>query len=70
MILAKVIPSAKFAPLPVEVLYHGRWWAAKLLEENATLGHIRWIQLGYDAPDQDEWIDLSKIRPLTSEASR
>ena len=70
MILAKANAQALFDPKPVEVFYHGEWWAGKLLETNATSGRIRWMQLGYDSPEQEVWIKLGKIRPLTPAARR
>lgn len=70
MILAKADAKAFFAPKPVEVFYHGEWWTGKQLEANADSGHIRWMQLGFDTPEQDVWIELSKIRPLTPAALR
>jgi len=64
MIVAKTKSVNVAAPEPVKVLYHGQWWKAKLMERRAGRGRIRWIQLGYDAPDQDVWIRLNNIRPL------
>ncbi|HEY9753877.1 MAG TPA: caspase family protein [Oculatellaceae cyanobacterium] len=70
MILTKANANAYFAPKAVEVFYHEQWWAAKQLETNGTSAHIRWMQLGYDSPDQDEWIELSNVRALTPDALR
>jgi hypothetical protein len=70
MILVKADPKAFFDPKPVEVFYNDEWWAGKQLETNATAGHIRWMQLGFDTPDQDVWIERTKIRPLTPAARR
>lgn len=64
LIVAKTKPGNIAAPEPVKVLYHGQWWKAKLMERRGGSGRIRWIQLDYDSPKQDEWIDLGKIRPI------
>jgi hypothetical protein len=65
MIVAKTKSTNVQEPQPVQVLYHSKWWKAKLMERRGDQGRIRWIQLGYDSPDQDIWVDLDTIRPLT-----
>ncbi len=64
IIVAQVRSSNLPAPKPVRVWYHGQWWRAKLMEESQGQGRIRWIELGYDSPDQDVWIDMTHIRSL------
>jgi hypothetical protein len=46
-------------------MYNGKLWKAKLLERSNGQARIRWIQLGYDSADQDVWVDLNTIRPIT-----
>ncbi len=60
------VTSAKNSPRPepVEVLYEGQWWKARLMERGGDKARIRWIQLGYDSPEQDGWYPLDKIRPV------
>lgn len=64
--------SFKQEPVPerVEVKYEGEWWKAKLLERNGQKGHIHWIQIGWDAPDDDVWVPLSDVRPLSEQTVR
>jgi hypothetical protein len=64
LVMSSTAATPAVEPEPVEVFYNDNWWKGKLLERKGKLGHIRWIQLGYDSPDQDEWIDLKNIRPL------
>jgi len=64
MILAKTRMSNASAPEPVDVFYHGKWWRAMLMERRQDKGRIRWIQLGWDSPEQDVWIDANNIRPI------
>jgi hypothetical protein len=66
MIVAQTRRTNAPPPEPVNVLYHGKWWRAKLMERGAGQGRIRWIQLGYDSPDQDVWIALTHVRALSN----
>jgi hypothetical protein len=65
MIVAKALSANTPEPQPVKVLYDSKWWKAKLMDRRGNRGRIRWIQLGYDSPDQDVWVDLNNIRPLS-----
>ncbi len=65
MVLAKTNSSGRREPEPVRVLYHSKWWKAKLMERSGNKARIRWIQLGYDSRDQDIWVNLDRIRPIS-----
>lgn len=67
IVVARTNSSSNKEPEPVEVLYKGEWWIAKLMERGSGQAKIRWIQLGYDAPDQDIWVNLNTIRPIIKE---
>jgi hypothetical protein len=64
MIIARTKSGNCFTPIPVRVWYDGAWWKAKEVDCNADQARIRWIQLGYDSPDQDVWIDLDNVKPI------
>jgi len=64
MIVAVTARTNTPRPEPVEVLYEEQWWKARLMERKGDEARIRWIQLGYDSPDQDKWYPLEKIRPI------
>jgi hypothetical protein len=66
LIIATASPTNTTRPEPVEVWYKGEWWKARLLERSGEQARIRWIQLGYDSPDQDEWVAADAIRPIGS----
>lgn len=65
MVVAKTKSTNAQAPEPVKVWYHNQWWKAKLMERRADQGRIRWIQLGYDSADQDLWVNLDQVRPIS-----
>ena len=65
MVVAKAKSTNVHEPEPVSVLYHSKWWPAKLMERRGNKGRIRWIQLGYDSPEQDVWVNSNSIRPLS-----
>jgi hypothetical protein len=65
LVVAKTNSSGREEPEPVKVMYNGKLWKAKLLERSNGQARIRWIQLGYDSADQDVWVDLNTIRPIT-----
>lgn len=49
-------------PQRVEALFDNQWRTAKLLETIGDQGKIRWLSIGWDGPDDEEWMELSKIR--------
>ena len=51
-------------PRLVEVRWNAKWWKAKLLEIREGEARIRWAQIGYDTPEDDEWFNLIKLREI------
>jgi hypothetical protein len=66
VIIAKTAARKGPEPEPVKVLYKGQWWKAKKVDEDGGYARIRWIDLGYDSPEQDAWIALRNVRPISS----
>lgn len=48
----------------VEVLWEGDWWKARIVEAVGEKVKVRWIQIGYDSADSDEWHGPEEVRPL------
>ncbi len=65
--LAKVENPNETIPRLVEVNWHGSWWKAKVLETKDGQARIRWVQIGYDTPSDDEWYAFNKIREVGRE---
>jgi hypothetical protein len=64
--LSKTSKKTTVTAQPVDVWYNDQWWRAKMLGRSNGKARIRWIQLGYDTPEDDEWIDLSNLRSVNS----
>lgn len=67
-----VIAKVRFPnePIPelVEVLWRdGGWYPAKVVEKAQAKCKVRWLSIGWDAPDSDEWVEAKNIRPLRKE---
>lgn len=65
--LAKVEDLNEIIPRLVEVKWGTRWWKAKVLETKDGQARIRWAQIGYDTPSDDEWYPFSKLREMDGE---
>lgn len=64
MIVARTKPRTGPDPKPVMVWYENKWWRAKEVERDGGQARVRWIELGYDSPDQDRWIGVQNVRPI------
>lgn len=65
--LSKVEFPEELIPRLVEVKWGTRWWKAKVLETKNGQARIRWAQIGYDTPSDDEWYSFEKIRETGGE---
>lgn len=63
-IIADLTGPVRPAPQPVQVLYEKKWWKGKLMETRDGKARIHWVQLGYDAADDEEWVDVNTVRAL------
>jgi hypothetical protein len=64
MIIAKTKPRLGPDPKPVWVLFNEKWYRAKEIERSGTKARIRWIELGYDSPNDDSWVDIQDVDPI------
>jgi hypothetical protein len=48
----------------IEVRYDKAWWRARVVKAGKKGVKIRWVTIGYDRPDNDEWVPLSTTRPI------
>lgn len=62
--LSKVNFPNEVIPRLVEVKVGSRWWKGKLMETRDGQGRIRWVQIGYDTPADDEWRAMESIREI------
>ncbi|MBX9720485.1 MAG: caspase family protein, partial [Candidatus Obscuribacterales bacterium] len=69
LIVADVKSKAETTPKRVAVKYDGAWWLAKLLETKNGKGKVHWLEIGWDAPSDDEWVDLSTVKSIEQKAS-
>ena len=65
--LSKVEFPDETIPRLVEVKWGTRWWKARVLETKDGQARIRWAQIGYDTPSDDEWYSFDKIRESRGE---
>lgn len=65
--LAKVANPNEPIPRLVDVKWGGKWWKAKVLETKDNQAKVRWVQIGYDTPDNDEWQPFSNIKEASGE---
>ncbi|MBA3995315.1 MAG: hypothetical protein C0469_17485 [Cyanobacteria bacterium DS2.3.42] len=65
--LSKVEFPEEMIPRLVEVKWGTRWWKAKALETKDGQARIRWVQIGYDTPSDEEWYSFDKIREVGGE---
>ncbi|MBX9570182.1 MAG: caspase family protein [Candidatus Obscuribacterales bacterium] len=66
--IARVLYPNETIPELVEVLWDGDWFPAKVMEKNQGKSRVRWLSIGWDAPESDEWVTSKNIRPLRREA--
>ncbi|MBX9696363.1 MAG: caspase family protein [Cyanobacteria bacterium] len=69
MKIANVVFKQEAVPERVEVKFEGDWWKAKLLERREQKGRIHWLEIGWDAPEDDVWVPISDVRPLRGGAT-
>lgn len=62
--LSKVNFPNEVIPRLVEAKYGTKWYKAKLMEEKDRQARVRWVQIGYDTADSDEWCDFNKVREI------
>ena len=48
----------------VMVAYEGEQYRAKMVERKGDKVRIRWMELGYDLPEQDDWVAAASVSPL------
>lgn len=64
LIISDVKRKTESIPERVAVKYDSAWWMAKLLEKKNGKAKVHWLEIGWDAPADDEWVSLSNIRSL------
>jgi len=62
--IAKVKWELEPIPQPVQALYGKSWWPAKLVDRKGKLDRIHWMDIGWDAPDDDQWLDQTSVRAM------
>lgn len=48
----------------VEVEWEGEWYKAKVAEASGDELRVRWVGIGYDTQESDEWVAREKVRPI------
>ena len=48
----------------VKVKYNKEWWNGRIMATKGQQALIRWVEIGFDTKSDDEWVDLSTVRPL------
>jgi hypothetical protein len=51
-------------PRRIQAKWKGKWWPAKLLEQNDNQVKVHWMSIGWDSDTSDSWLALDKIRFL------
>lgn len=62
--VARTVTPNEPIPERVEVFWGTKYYPARLLAKNGMQAKIRWISIGFDTPDHDQWVDGTKMRYL------
>ena len=53
-------------PERAEAKWSGDWYPVKILEKTAKKAKVHWLEIGWDAPESDDWVNLNTIRKISS----
>ena len=48
----------------VKVLYNKEYWTGRIMEVKDDQALIRWVSIGFDSKNDDEWVPLSTVKTL------
>ena len=51
-------------PQRAEAKWEKEWWPVKIVQTKGDQAKVHWLSIGWDAPNDDEWVPLTRIRNI------